>query len=270
MFQRMRSQYATSILLAIITPPNYFFKSQNMAAATAHQRSRRLDEIPAEVTSRIVPTLLEIERRKYKPGSDEHYRYLYLAQRLVTGTARNSLEKKKLSQMYSVFEIQHGKGEALALMIYLFKSCDDPISAEKLEGLITGADPGGHRGAPLFAGRRVSEEERAKFNFRKLAASIANELEESKREDFVTLLQDQTREDGDTKATNYRNILDLMTKACNSGILEVQEPSCRIKLLEWLDQLGYRRGGDLTVMKEIDQFDSRKQFPGRGPDSMQY
>ena len=247
-----------------------------MAAAAAPQRSRRLEEIPAEVTSQIVPILLEIERRKYKPGSDEHYRYLYLAQRLVAGTARNTLEKKKLSQMYSVFETQYGKGEALALMIYLFKSCDDPISAEKLEALVTDADPGGHyhhRGAPLFAGRRVSEDERAKFNFRKLTASIADELEESKREDFVTLLQDQTGEDGDAKATNYRNILDLMTKACNSGVLEVQEPSCKEKLLEWLGQLGYRRGGDLTVMQEIDQFDSKKRFPGAaagGPSYMQY
>lgn len=244
-----------------------------MAAAAAPQRSRRLEEIPAEVTSQIVPILLEIERRKYKPGSDEHYKYMYLAQRLVAGTARNTLEKKKLSQMYSVFETQHGKGEALALMIYLFKLCDGPISAEKLEALVTDADPGGHyhhRGAPLFAGRRVSEDERAKFNFRKLTASIADELEESKREDFVTLLQDQMGEDGDAKATNYRNILDLMTKACNSGVLEIQESSCKEKLLEWLGQLGYKRGGDLTVMKEIEQFDPREQFPGCGPDSMQY
>ena len=63
-----------------------------------------------------------------------------LAQRLVTGTARTSLEKKKLSQIYNVFETQHGKREVLALMIFLFKSCDDPLSAEKLEALISAVD----------------------------------------------------------------------------------------------------------------------------------
>jgi hypothetical protein len=213
--------------------------------------------------------LLEIELTKYKLDTDEHYRYIYLAQRLVPGTERNDLVNKKLSQMYRVFERQHGKGEVLALMIYLFKLCNDPISAEQLEGLVN-ADGGHHHRAPLlFSGRRVIEEERAKFNFRKLTASIADELEESKRQDFVTLLQDQMREDGDRRATNYRNILDLMTKACNKGILKVQEPSCRDKLLEWLSQLGYRMGGGLTVMKEIDQFDSKEEFPGCGLDSMQ-
>ena len=183
-------------------------------------------------------------------------------------TDRNDLVKKKLSQMYSVFEKQHGKREALALMIFLFKSCDDPLSVEKLETLIN-ADGGHYHRAPLlFSGRRVSEEEREKFNFRKLTVHTADELEESKREDFVTLLQDQLGEDGDPKATNYRNILDLMTKACNSRTLDVQDP--KAKLLEWLGQLGFKIGGDLTVMKEITQFDSKKQFPGSGPDSMQY
>ena len=127
-----------------------------------------------------MPTLLQIERRKYKPGTDEHYRYFYLAQRLVTGTEKNNLVKKKLSQMYSIFETQHGKREALALMILLFKACDDPLSAEKLEALVN-ADGGHHRRAPLlFSGRRVSEEEREKFNFRKLTVRTADELEESK------------------------------------------------------------------------------------------
>ena len=258
----------------MLTPPNVLKIISNMAAAAAPhapQRSRRLEEIPAEVTSQIVPILLEIERKKYKPGTDEHYRYIYLAQRLVPGTERNGLVNKKLSQIHRVFESQHGKGEALALMIYLFRLCSDPIRADQLEALFN-ADPG-RRPPLLFSGRRISDDERAKFNFRKLTASIADELEESKREDFITILQDQMGEDGDAKATNYRNILDLMTKACNSGVLEVQDPSCREKLLEWLGQLGYRRGGDLTVMKEIDQFDSRKQFPGAaagGPNSMQY
>ena len=233
-----------------------------MAAATS-QQSSRLEEIPAEITSLIVPTLLEIERKKHKFGTDEHYRYFYLAQKLVTGPARNSLEKKKLSQMYSVFETQHGKREALALMVHLFKLCNDPLSAEKLEALVN-ADGGQHhhRQPLLFSGRSVSEEDREKFNCRNLIVHIADELEESKREDLVTLLQDQTGDDGDSKATNYKNILDLMTKACNSGVLDVRDP--RAKLLEWLGQLGFRMGGDLTVMNEISQFDSRKQFPGCG------
>jgi hypothetical protein len=250
-----------------VAPPN-FLKSQNMAAAIAHQQPSRLEEIPAEVTSRIVPTLLKIDGQ-YRLGTDKHYRYTYLAQRLVPGTERNDLVNKKLSQMYRVFEKQYGKEEALALMIHLFNLSNDPISAEQLEALVNA----GHyrpRAPLLFSGRRVNEEERAKFNFRKLTASIADELEESKREDFITILQDQTGEDRDTKATNYRNILDLMTKACNSGILEIQQPTCSEKLLEWLGQLGYRMGGDLTVMKEIHQFDSKKRFPGCGPDSMQY
>lgn len=237
-------------------------------AAAAPQQSSRLEEIPAEVTKQIVPTLLEIERKKYKLGSDEHYKYFYLAQRLVTGTARNSLEKKKLSQMYSIFETQHGNKEALALMIFLFKSCDDSPRAEKLEALIN-ADGRYRRSPLLFSGKsRVSEEEREKFNFRHLIVRIVDELEESKREDLITILQDQTEEEGDSKATKYRNILDLMTKACNSGVLNVRDP--RTKLLEWLEQLGYKIGGDLSVMKEIPQFDSRKQFPGCGHDSMDY
>ena len=122
--------------------------SFNMAAATSQQSSRS-EEIPTEVTSQIVPTLLQIERRKYKLGTDEHYRYFYLAQRLVTGTEKNNLVKKKLSQMYSIFETQHGKREALALMIFLFKACDDPLSAEKLEAL-TSADGHYHRASLLF------------------------------------------------------------------------------------------------------------------------
>ena len=233
-----------------------------MAAATS-QQSSRLEEIPEEITGRIVPTLLEIERRKYRLGTDDHYRYFYLAQKLVTGPARNSLEKKKLSQMYSVFETQHGKREALALMIHLFKLCNDHPSVKKLEALVN-ANGGQyqHQQPLLFSGRNVSEEDREKFNFRNLIVHIADELEESNREDLVTLLQDQTGEDGDTNATNYRNILDLMTKACNSCVLDIRDP--RAMLLEWLGQLGFRMGGNLTVMNEISQFDSRKQFPGCG------
>lgn len=229
-----------------------------MAAATS-QQSSRLEEIPEEITGRIVPTLLEIERRKYKLGTDDHYRYFYLAQKLVTGPARNSLEKMKLSQMYSAFDSKHGKREALALMVHLFKVCNDPLSAEKLEALVN-ADGGQyhhHRQPLLFSGRNVSEEDREKFNFRNLIVHIVDELEESKREDLVTLLEDQTGEDGDTKATNYRNILNLMTKACNSGILDIRDPKARLS--EWLGQIGFRMGGDLTVMNE---FDSGKQFPG--------
>ena len=230
-----------------------------MASAAAHQSSHS-EEISAEVTKQIVPTLLEIERRRYRLGHDDHYKYMYLAQRLVSGTARSGLEKKKLSQMYSVFENQHGKREALALMIFLFKSCDDSISAEKLEALIRN-DPGHYRQAPLsFSGRRISEEERVKFNFRSLVVRIADELEESKREDLVTILQDQTG-DGDSRDTNYKTILVLMTKACNSGVLQVQNPNG--KLVEWLNQLGYKvDSDDLSVMKEITQFDSKRQFPG--------
>ena len=142
-----------------------------------------------------------------------------------------------------------------------------PFLRKKLEALVN-SDGHYHRAPLLFSGKRVSEEEREKFNFRHLIVCIADELEESKREDLVTILQDQTGEDGDSKATNYRNILDLMTKACNSGVLNAQDP--RTKLLEWLEQLGYRIGGDLSMMREVTQFDSKKQFPGCGPDSMEY
>ena len=231
-----------------------------MASAAAHQSSHS-EEISAEVTKQVVPTLLEIERRKYKLGHDDHYKYMYLAQRLVSGTARSGLEKKKLSQMYSVFENQHGKQEALALMIFLFKSCDDSISAEKLEALLRN-DPGHcfRQATLLFSGRRVSDEERAKFNFRSLVVRIADELDESKREDLVTILQDQTG-DGDSRDTNYKSILVLMTKACNSSILQVQNPSG--KLVEWLNQLGFKvDNDDLSVMNEITQFDPKRQFPG--------
>ena len=229
-----------------------------MAAATPHQSSQ-LEEIPAEVTKQIVPTILNIERKKYKLGSDEHYKYMYLAQRLVSGPARSELEKKKLSQMYSVFENQYGKREALALMTFLFNSCDDTISAEKLEVLIQN-DGHCHKATLSFSGRRVSEEERQKFNLRRLVVRIADELDESKREDLVTLLQDQTG-DSDSRDTNYKTILVLMTKACNSGLLQVQNPSA--KLQEWLSQLGFKAdGGDLSVMSEVSQFDSMRQFPG--------
>ena len=59
-----------------------------------------------------------------------------------------------------------------------------------------------------------------------------------------------------------------MTIACNSGVLDVQDP--RAKLLEWMDQLGFKKGGELSILKEITQFNSMKQFPGCGPDSVQY
>ena len=94
--------------------------------------------------------------------------------------------------MYSVFETQHGKREALALMIHLFKSCNDPLSAEKLEALIN-ADGHYHRTPLLFSGRRVNEEEREKFNFRNLIVHTADELEESKQEDLVTLFAGPNR-----------------------------------------------------------------------------
>ena len=229
-----------------------------MADATPHQSSQ-LEEIPVEVTKQIVPTTLKIERKKYKLGSDEHYKYVYLAQRLVSGPARSELENQKLSQMYSVFENQHGKREALALMTFLFNSCDDTISAEKLEAIIQN-DGHFHQATLSFSGRRVSEEERQKFNLRRLVVRIADELDESKRVDFVTLLQDQTG-DSDSRDTNYKTILVLITKACNSGLLQVQNPSA--KLQEWLSQLGFKADdGDLSVMSEVSQFDSMRQFPG--------
>ena len=219
--------------------------------ATAHHQSGGL-------SSQIVPTLLDIERRKYKLGTDDHYKYAYLGQRLIMGTDRSSLHRKKLSQMYSVFDKKHGKIEALALMIFLFKLCDDSDSAEKLEALVDRA--------PLFTGRNVTEEEREKFNFRTLVVRIVDELDESQRNDFVTILQDQIEEDGDLQSTDYRKILDLMTKACHKGILRVEDP--RPNLLEWLKQLGFENGGVLSAMK--GHFDSRKQFPGYGPDYIEY
>lgn len=235
-------------------------------AAAAAQQSSQLETIPAETAKKIVPILLEIERKGYKPDSDELYRYTFLAQMLVTGTARADLVNKKLSQMYRVFEIQHGKREALALMIFLFKSCGDSTSIERLEALVYTS---GHYQVPLFAGKRVNEEEREKFNFRNLIVHITDELEESKRDDLVTILQSETEEDGDpTLRTNYKKILELMVKACYSGVLSTQNPSA--KLLEWLRQLGFIEGGALSVMKEIANYDSKKQFPGCGLDSMEY
>lgn len=220
--------------------------------------------LPEAVTRQIVPTLLDIERKGYKLGSDAHFKYCHLAQRLVSGAARTELEEKKLSQMYSVFEGQHGSREALALMIFLFRACDDSLSAEKLEALATdlGAHHKGQRpGSVLFSGTRVSEEDRTKFNFRNLIVHIAEELDNSKQEDLITILVDRTG-DSDSKDTKFKTILVQMTKACNVGVLTAQSPSAQ--LLEWMSQLGFADGGDLSVMTAITKFDSKKQFPGCG------
>ena len=184
----------------------------------------------------------------------------------MSGAARTNLEEKKLSQMYSVFESQHGPREALALMIFLFRSCDDSLSADKLEAIApdTGAchSRSGQRPASvLFSGTRVSEEDRTKFNFRNLVVHVAEELDKSKQEDLVTILEAQTG-DSDSRDTKFKTILVQMTKACNAGVLTTQNPSAR--LLEWLNQLGFADSGEPSVMTAIPKFDSKKQFPGCG------
>lgn len=224
--------------------------------------------LPEEVSRQIVPTLLAIERRSYRPGSDAHFKYCYLAERLVSGTARTSLEEKKLSQMYGVFESQHGPREALALMIFLFRSCDDSLSADKLEALARAADSspchsGDQRPASsvLFSGTRVSEEDRTKFNFRNLIVHVAEELDNSKQEDLITILEAQTGE-SDSRNTKFKTILVQMVKACHVGVITAQSP--RETLLEWLKQLGFTDGGDPSMTTAITEFDPKKQFPGCG------
>ena len=222
--------------------------------------------LPEVVSRQIVPTLLPIERRSYRLGSDAHFKYYYLAQRLVSGTARQNLEDKKLSQMYSVFESHHGPREALALMIFLFRSCDDSLSADNLEALARAdsgpCDSGQRPESLLFSGTRVIEEDRTKFNFRKLVVRIAEELDNSKQEDLITILEAQTG-DSDSKDTKFKTILVQMTKACHAGVLTAQSPS--VTLLEWLNQLGFTDDGDPASMRTaVTKFDPKKQFPGCG------
>ena len=238
---------AVAIIIGVWPVPILLTK---MAAAST------TGSVPMKVDSKkIVPTLLRIERSKgYLPGSDKHYRYAYLAERLVTGMERNKLESKKLSQMYSVFENQHGLMEAIALVSFLFRVCDDMGSAEEIEALVGQSDSG-----LRFCGRRVNEEEREKFNIRTLFARLAAELDEEKQKDFITMLQSHI-DDSESKNTDFKTILVLMTKACNSGVLTAQNLSAQLN--EWLELLGFSEDGDFSIMKEITNFDSKKQFPG--------
>ena len=182
----------------------------------------------------------------------------------MSGIARTKLEEKKLSQMYSVFESHHGPREALALMIFLFRSCDDSLSADKLEALTADSGPchtGQRPESVLFAGTRVSEEDRTKFNFRNLVVHIAEELDNSKQEDLITILEAQTGE-SDSKDTKFKTILVQMTKACHVGVLKAESPSATLR--EWLNQLGFTDDGEPSMMTAITKFDPKKKFPGCG------
>ena len=217
-----------------------------------------------EAVEKVIPALIKIEStRGYSVGSDEHYKYVYLAERLVTGTDRRAIKEKQISQLYTVtvFRNRYGPLQALALMILLFRVCEDDPSAKELEALVPPSDSTSRRKALLFSGEGVEEGDREKFNIRSLITHLASELDQSQQVNFITLLRGFINT-ADKRGSNFQTILLLMTKAFNSGRISAQDLSKR--LLEWLNQVSISEDGDLSVVKEIKEFDPKKPFPGCG------
>ena len=220
------------------------------------------EEAVEKTIEKVIPTLMKIEStRDYSKGSDEHCKYVYLAERLVTGPDRRSIKDQQISQLYTVFRNIYGPQQALALMILLFKVCEDVPSAKELEALVPQSDNSSRRKALLFSGEGVEDSDREKFNVRSLVSRLASELDESQQVNFITLLRGRVNT-AEKRSTDFQTILLLMTKAFTSGKITAQDLSKQ--LLEWLNQLGISEDGDLSVMKEIKEFDLKKPFPGCG------
>ena len=186
--------------------------------------------------------------RSYPVESDEHYIFCYLAKPLAGGTAHSRLNGMTLSDIkQTVFDKQHSE-EAVSLMRMLFLDCDDPNSSDMLKQFDTNSSP-----KILFTGKKVEEDRRASYNFRRMLVYVANNLDETEKIDMISLLRQEV--DYEQKGSSLQTLLHLFERATQGSIILPQKLD---GLKDWLADLDRQ---DLVMY--VNQFEPKKQFPGK-------
>lgn len=183
----------------------------------------------------------------YLPGSDNHCHFTYLAYPFVEGASRFDLGKKKISDMKNDFEKQHGD-ESISLIRMLLEDCGDKQSSDSL---IEGDSPSGM----AFSGMKVSVENREFYNFRRLIVQVVTNLEPPQVEDMVTYVQDVLKDSACVPGSHPQSLLLLFERARQQNLVGPQNVD---KLKEWLRVFERE-----DLISEVNQFEPRKQFPGK-------
>ena len=160
----------------------------------------------------------------------------------MDGPAQSDFKFRKLSAMKQVFENQYGE-EAIPLMCMIFLACGDSKSSDSMK-----------RCAPSpFAGEKVEEEKRILYNFHCLLVTILSKLDSISRNYMVELLQDELQYPEST-GSKFQIILLFLERAHKESIILPQKLH---RLEEWLVALDKD-----NLVRYINQFDPKKQFPG--------
>ena len=192
--------------------------------------------------------LLQINHR-YPPGSDDHYVFCYLAKPLVGGTAQNGLSHMKLSVMKTVFDKQHSE-ETIPLMCMLFLDCGDKKSSDILMEVDTNCSSSSKI---LFTGKMVEEDKRTHYNFRRMLVHVVTNLDDSQRNDMITLVQDEVGYE--SEKNDFQTLLLLFERATQGSIILPQKPD---RLKDWLSEFNRE-----DLIRYVNQFEPKKQFPGK-------